>query len=112
MLSNEEKGKIREEEIYREEVRKSFDLPKSRMHRITSFFNSSLGNWILTSILVGIISFSYNYFQDRSERQREKEQRIAKIDTEIQSRLYQYNALLDNLEEILKEPADSGNNFG
>lgn len=79
MLTEEEKIKLREEEIYREQVRKSLELPKTKGQKILGFFNSSLGGWILTYVLVGLGTFSYNYFHDYLERERDKERKITKL---------------------------------
>jgi hypothetical protein len=68
MLTETEKIRIQEEEIFREEIKKNLLPIKTTRQKFFNFFNTSLGNWVLTSILVGLVSFSFNYFFDKSER--------------------------------------------
>jgi hypothetical protein len=63
VLSEEDRQRIQQEEIFRQEIRR--DLERARAtsqslgHRITRFLNTGLGLWFLTTVAVGLVSFSY-----------------------------------------------------
>jgi hypothetical protein len=49
MLSNEEKNRIRAEEVFREEVRR--ELASKKGGRVLTFLNSALGIWLLSTMV-------------------------------------------------------------
>lgn len=82
MLTDNQKLRIREEEIYRDEVRKSLVKPDGFFKRFYNFLNSALGLWILTTIVVGVFTWGYAQWQ-LSVQSREQ---INKLDIEIEKR--------------------------
>lgn len=102
MLTDEEKARIRAEEIFRLEIQDSVKKIPTRSERIIGFFNSSLGNWILTSLLVGLISFTYNFIHDYYTQERERKHIIESIDAEMGSRIFQYASIVDNAIRMKK----------
>ena len=89
MLSEEEKGRIRTEEIFRAEVRRELEgkEPSSRAKRFWTFLNSSFALWFLSSVvLAGLTTAVTSYQAKRSERLR-KAQIERRLDTEISSRI-------------------------
>lgn len=103
MLSAKDKIRIKNEEVFREEIKKSLTPPKSSLRKTIDFFNTSLGSWILTSLLIGVVTFTYNYFTDRNQKIKEKEASVQKINLELESRFFQFQSLLESLESLRNE---------
>jgi len=117
MLSAKDKIRIKNEEIFREEIKKSLTPPKSALRKTLDFFNTSLGSWILTSLLIGVVTFTYNYFTDRNQKIKEKEASVQKINSELESRFFQFDSLLRSLEGMKSQndqatDASGGFEFG
>jgi len=78
MLTDQEKQKIKLEEIYRKEVQKEFSKDKKK--GILDFLNSNFGAFLLSTVIVGGISFLYNLHQEKIKSQQlaiiKEEQRI------------------------------------
>jgi hypothetical protein len=49
--------RIRREEILREEIAKTLKKPQSRKEQVWSFFNSNLGLFLLSSILLSGLTY-------------------------------------------------------
>jgi hypothetical protein len=111
LLRNSDKKRIYQEEAYRREVREQLaetNPPKTKESaKIWTFINSSFFLWFLSSVLIGIISFSYAKWDKQRELEREQRERAAlvereniqiarKLDAEISSRL-NYFALSQNI---------------
>ncbi len=89
MLSEEEKSRIRSEEIFRAEVRRELEAkaPPARPNRIWTLLNSSFALWFLSSVvLAGLTTAVTSYQAKRSEHQRKAEIE-RRLDTEISSRI-------------------------
>ena len=85
MLSDDDKAKIREEEIFRQEIRESLTAGKgeSVWHRFWAIANKPITIWFLATIIVGVASWTFDYVnQARKLSTSEK-----KLDLEIASRL-------------------------
>ncbi|HCG8254228.1 hypothetical protein [Vibrio atypicus] len=61
-LNDEQKEKLRAEEIFRQEIRQEIESKANKS--FLSFLNSPLGIWLLSTVLVGFLSFSYKTWQD------------------------------------------------
>jgi hypothetical protein len=87
-MDEKEKQKIRNEEIFRDEVRKK--LSDSSSSKLNKFVNSPLFIWFISTIVIGIFSYFFqkNDFDRKIHFQREKS--ISKIDVEIESRISQF----------------------
>lgn len=109
MLTEGDKDRITTEEIFREEVRRDMEMarpPLSKKKKLWTVLNSSFALWFMSTIIVGVISFSYAAWDKSGEEKRrsdeesrtvEREKTLAtrKLDTEISSRLYYFSQLLD-----------------
>jgi hypothetical protein len=86
MLSEEDKQRIKEEEIFRSEVQKSLSgqRPETAHKRLWAFFNTSLGIWVLSTIAVGLFGWMYAQWQVGQQNA----EQIRKIDVEIHARIY------------------------
>ena len=85
MLSDEDKQRIREEEIFRAEVQTSLSqatTPQPFPHRFWAFLNTSLGIWVLSTIVLGGVGGLYTQWR----LSREDIERINNLDIEIDGR--------------------------
>ncbi len=112
MLSEEEKAKIKAEEIYRSELRNEIatakvEAPKSR---VWALVNSAFFLWFLSTIFVGGITLIWTNYQNRVTDARVKSQReiealvarttqIDKLNLEIEGRLSQFIVDVEHLVE-------------
>jgi hypothetical protein len=100
VLRTIDRKRIYQEEVYRYEVRTQLDRTgqKKGGGKIWTFVNSAFFLWFLSSVVVGIISYSYAKWDkqrelEKEQRERsaiieqEKIQRARKLDSEISSRL-------------------------
>jgi hypothetical protein len=85
MLSSDDKKRIRAEEIFREEVRR--EVSRKKEAGILSFLNSSLGIWLLSTIVVGVFSWSYTVWKESRSHAQESQEKIRRLDTEIAGRV-------------------------
>ncbi|MFN9731712.1 MAG: hypothetical protein ACK59M_14910 [Pseudomonadota bacterium] len=91
-LSREQKDAIRAEEHYRAEVRReiSSSRPVGTMERVSAFFETKVGFWILTTALAGTAATGYSALQRFLDRERIAQQEIAdraRRDTDMMIRL-------------------------
>lgn len=111
MLKNIDKKRIYQEEVYRREVSEQLaktNPPKTKESvKLWAFINSSFFLWFLSSVILGIVSFSYAKWDKQRELEREQREKAAlaereniqiarKLDSEISSRL-NYFALSQNI---------------
>ena len=59
-LSDDEMERIKAEEIYRKEVRRKLAHDDPWQSNIYDFFQSSLGIWVLSTLVIGGLSFAYS----------------------------------------------------
>lgn len=99
MLTEEEKARIRYEEIFRTAVRREIEAnePRSRPERFWRFLNSSFALWFLSSVVVASLTTALTYRQAQRGEQLRKSGIETRLDTEISSRiaLAQRGSLLD-----------------
>lgn len=107
MLSDEEKTRIKSEEIFRHEIQREIEKQhgkKSKWAAVSSIMNSAFLLWFLSTVLVGAGTFFYARSERRKEDERrqyerkqtqEREMEIAekKIDAEITSRLNYFSTI-------------------
>jgi hypothetical protein len=84
LLSDDERAKIRAEEILRREVRESLEGAGSRWW---SFLNSAFGLWLLGSVSVGVITWSFGAIRDRQREETESRVLSRRLRTEIAARV-------------------------
>ena len=119
MLSEEEINKLKEEERLRFEIRSS--LSSAKKNGLWEFLNSAFGLWVLSTIVVGSLSYgitSYlNYLQKQrtakmevAQAHQRLETKIQRLDIEIESRLSQFLAELEKFKDpsgyVFRQNAD------
>jgi hypothetical protein len=94
MLADEDKTRIREEEIFRDEVRKDLSRHEkdTLVERTWKVLNSSICIWLLSTVVVGLIVQSYGSFQNKQEARRIEE----RLRLEIESRVRNFNRRIDS----------------
>ncbi len=84
-LTQPELDRIKEEEIFREEVRK--DLEKQRTgsggKSLIAFFNTGLGLWILSTIALGLFSFTWTSAQEHVNTKEADSKKLAQLRVEL-----------------------------
>jgi len=95
MLTDEEKSKIKAEEVFREEVRKSLNTRKNSA--FWTFLNSGLGIWFLSTIVIGLFTYFFNEYKEAQKTTKERDSSIKQLDLEIESRISQFWVHLDPL---------------
>ena len=93
MLSEADRERVRLEEVFREEVRKSLQQPKTTGQKVFAFFNSSLGVFILSAILLGGLSAAATKWFESHQRHAQERETIRRLDIEIAYRLQQLPVL-------------------
>lgn len=102
MLTDQDKSRIRDEEVYREEVRKSLEPPRSRAAGVLAFLNTSFGMWLLSSVVLAGVVAGYTHVAERARRAEERRTRVEKLDFEIEWRLSQF---IGFAEQVSKQQA-------
>src|SRR6266853_1536157 len=90
MLSEVQKEAIRAEEIYRREVRQEEEHQKplpSTGERAFAFLNSGLGLFLLSTVVVGVFSWSYGEISHAREKRLHAEEMTQMLRLEIGNRL-------------------------
>lgn len=85
MLSDSEKEKIEAQEVFRQEIRSDLEK-KQRSSGLWKFLNSAFGIFLLSSVVVGGISFSYKEWKNVKDAEEKLEQKNER-NTQIRSRL-------------------------
>lgn len=84
MLSAEERARIRAEETYRHDVRANLEGDGSRWW---AFLNSAFGLWLLGSVSVGVLTWSFGAIRDRQREESEARILNRRLRTEIAARV-------------------------
>ena len=90
MLNEEHRAQIRAEEIFREEVRRELQANRaapSKKEKLWTAINSSFFLWCMSSLVLGILSFSYQEWSTSRTERLARAEMARKIDAEISSRL-------------------------
>jgi hypothetical protein len=92
VLTDDELGRIKEEEIFREQVRRTLQPPTSEPtlgFRVWTLVNSSIVLWFLSSVVIAGVTQVYSCQQSRQSEQVRKRELQRRLDTEIGNRIYQ-----------------------
>jgi hypothetical protein len=95
MLTDEEKSKIKAEEVFRDEIRKSLNRDNKSVFWI--FLNSGLGIWFLSTIVIGLFTYFFNEYKETQKITNERNSKIKQLDLEIESRISQFWVHFDPL---------------
>lgn len=92
-LSNDQVQRIWMEERFRSEVRQTLEDEKSKDEdcttaaRVSTFLNSPLGLWFLTSIVLGLLSWGYTSWTASRTNSTDQDTHVRRLATELQSRV-------------------------
>jgi hypothetical protein len=105
MITEEDKERIKSEEIFREEIRKALmEKERASFRKISwNFFNSPFGLWLLSTVLVGLTVYFYNDSKLRNEISANNSATIQKLETETSNRLQQFKAEYQEKEKIFEQ---------
>ena len=75
-------------------------LETSVSKKVLTFLNSSLGLWMLSTIFIGLITFTYQTWSMHSKEERDRDVQIYNLETEINRRIYVFNKSLEELSNL------------
>ncbi|VAW67876.1 hypothetical protein MNBD_GAMMA09-183 [hydrothermal vent metagenome] len=97
MLSKEDKDRIRAEEIFRSEVQREIQAKQSKGGLPASlfrFFNSSLGIWFLSAVVLSSALYIYKDIQAGRAENAQVRLRINAVDMELKERIQGFETIL------------------
>lgn len=97
MLPEEVKQQIRLEELYRDEVRRELNTKKK--NKYWEFINSSFGIWLLSSVVIALITWGYTQISQSIADSRKNRTELRKYDIEIEGRFQILKSRLQNLQQ-------------
>ena len=83
MLTDDDKQRIRAEEIFRDEVRHELKKPKKTSAKLWQFFNSALGIFTLSSIGLSGFTFVFTECHNAAVAATTREEEVRKLNIEI-----------------------------
>lgn len=95
MLEPETKRQLREEEMFREEVRRELEQQRVKKSELWEFVNSSFGIWLLSTIVVGAATLGYTKWQEKKEHEQAFSQALGMSKTEIGYRIAYFSHLVE-----------------
>jgi hypothetical protein len=108
-LSDEEKERIRAEEMVRYQARedaKRLTCPrKTVLEKARDFANSAFGLWLLSTLVIGYGSYEFKNMQERSARRKEAD----RLEIELRHRLSHWRRVVANLSREVRETEEAGN---
>jgi hypothetical protein len=90
MLTHQEKERIKDEETFRDQVRRELDSRlqrPSKTQRLWVLLNTSFALWFLSTVVVGVATWAYSTRQETSKSVMRDQETLQKLDTEIAGRL-------------------------
>jgi hypothetical protein len=112
MLKYTDKKRIKQEEIYRMEVRKTLSTSNEASKdsgKFWKFLNSPFALWLLSSVLLTIITSSVTSYIKNAQVVQEQSRSIKKLTTEITYRVNRLNESVDRYKRVPSPLTDSGN---
>ncbi|WP_430455052.1 hypothetical protein [Rheinheimera sp.] len=94
-----EQNRVREEEIFRHEIRKNLELPRSKYNTILGFFNSGLGLWLLSTVSVSVVTGVYSLVNNNIKQSQFQMAQEDMLSLEINARISQWKALTMHLRK-------------
>lgn len=91
-LQDEEKARIRAEEIFRAEVRRELEVarsPASRAGRLWKLANSAFGLWLLSSVALAGLTTIFTAYQNHRTEEMQRTRTEQRIVTEVSNRIVQ-----------------------
>jgi hypothetical protein len=105
-MDKETRRRMREEEIFRQEVRKELeaeDANKSKPKAVWKALNSSFAIWFLTTVVIGLITWSYAAYSDYRQAATRKDEGIQRLDTEIAGRVGAALNVIENMKAEMNQ---------
>jgi hypothetical protein len=95
LLTDKQREQIRAEEIFRAEVQRELKIPeeRSRKARAWRFFNTALGLWVLSSLVLGGLTAGFGYLQNHLATLRRNRELVDRDSEQFAVRL-EYSQLL------------------
>ena len=90
MISNRDKRRIREEELFRFQIQKELSDEKelkTGRGKFLKFFNTAFGLWLLSSIFLSLVTWGYSTWQAKSEIEKQNMVNKKRLSDEISSRI-------------------------
>lgn len=90
MLTEEERARIRAEEVFRLETRRELEASKPRpsyREQLWALLNSSFALWFLSSVVLASLGSAYARYQTGQLEQARKVEIKRRLDTEISNRI-------------------------
>jgi hypothetical protein len=111
MLTEDQKRRIREEETFRQEVRRQLDAEKpspSTREKTWGLINRPFTLWLLSTVVVGLLGWAYSNIQEHNKEQAHKKEIKRKVVNELSNRaIGSQFALLDARTKIDQRDPDS-----
>ncbi|MDX1359256.1 MAG: metallophosphoesterase, partial [Clostridia bacterium] len=98
LMESKEKKRIREEELFRYEVRESLESPRTKYDKVLGFLNSGVGLWLLSTVSVSAITTLYTWSNNHLKQAEEKRILEERLTMEINARIAQWTALTSHLK--------------
>lgn len=109
ILTSEERERIRAEEFERYRARveaeESYGPKKTRTRKVCEFFNTGLGIWTLSTLVLGFGSYQYRQLEERSARRTEAE----RLEMELRHRLSLFHKIVAGLDREVRDTQEAGN---
>jgi hypothetical protein len=84
-----EKERIRQEEIFRQEIRTELEKKGVSGKGLWKFVNSAFGLWLLSSVVIAGFTFLYSAWDKNEQEKRSQRSERRRIETEVQARINQ-----------------------
>lgn len=105
ILSPEEISKIRQQELLRMQLRQELTENKEGKFGIWQFLNSNFGLWLLSTVAVGFITWSYTKWKETKEARADRDYKISMLDAEITYRLNNVEQHLESASTLAQYEA-------
>jgi hypothetical protein len=109
ILTADERQRIRAEEIERYRARveaeQAYGPKKTSLHKLREFFNSGLGIWTLSTLVLGFGTYQYRLMEERSARRTEAD----RLEIELRHRLALFHKIVAGLDKEVHDTQDAGN---
>lgn len=97
MITDEQAKAIREEEelryVVRREIETRFAEPQTRLTRVFTFLNTSVGAFLLSTVLIGMITYFHSELSVTLTRRAERADRLRKVGLEVANRLQEISRM-------------------
>ncbi|MFZ0750971.1 MAG: hypothetical protein WAM70_16525 [Pyrinomonadaceae bacterium] len=93
--------RIREEEVFRAEVRQLIAPPEKGRAGLWKFVNSPFALWFLSSVVLTFITAGVSWYLSNQSAERERSQKISKLTTEAKYRIEVFDKYVTSMTQAL-----------